>query len=248
MRLMLIDVGNTRIKLRDSSGKVSAISHGGVLDGLVSILPEKRNGSVHVSSVASEEFNLTLAVELKKAGYSDVFFAEVASQSLGVKCGYDQLNKLGIDRWLGVVAAYREIKDSVVVVDAGSAITIDLVDREGYHLGGYIQQGLNMSVRNLSRGTMASHMELESISGCESVEPGRNTRDAVERGAVLAAVGAIGCAMTRLGTGERGVVVTGGDGKRISSALMSLMGVSCVYRRDLVLDGLALLVVGGCES
>ena len=64
-----------------------------------------------------------------------VELAEVSAEAAGVTCGYKDFHQLGVDRWLALVAAYRKYAKPIIVVDAGSAVTIDIVDGDGLHLG-----------------------------------------------------------------------------------------------------------------
>ena len=67
--------------------------------------------------------------------------------------GYRDPERLGVDRWLALIAARERSKQPTVIVDAGSACTIDLLDSEGRHLGGYILPGLTAMGEALVRGT-----------------------------------------------------------------------------------------------
>lgn len=107
----------------------------------------------------------------------------------------DEPNRLGIDRLLSAYAASRQIdperrRGGMVVIDAGSAITIDFVDHESKFRGGAIMPGLELQARSLAAGTDA----LPQISWKESVSPklpAPNTRDAIYSGILLGTAGAI---------------------------------------------------------
>jgi len=66
---------------------------------------------------------------------------------------YEDPSRLGIDRLLAIEAAYRDVKGSLIVIDCGSAITIDAVSTDGKHLGGYIVPGFRLQMGSLLDGT-----------------------------------------------------------------------------------------------
>ena len=60
---------------------------------------------------------------------------------------------LGVDRWLACLAAHRTYQQDVLVIDAGTAITIDIVTSNGIHLGGYIIPGMASLGQTISLST-----------------------------------------------------------------------------------------------
>jgi type III pantothenate kinase len=152
-----------------------------------------------------------------------------------VTSGYRDPERLGVDRWLALIAARERSKQPTVIVDAGSACTIDLLDSEGRHLGGYILPGLTAMGEALVRGT---HQIQESKAvGKFCLDPGLDTSEGMASGALLALVGAIERVFYDLG--DRGsceplLIMTGGDAEKLGSSLRcpSYIGP------ELVLEGL----------
>ncbi len=70
----------------------------------------------------------------------NLFISETSAVSAGVRCAYADPSKLGIDRWLGLLAGYNKQHTSAII-DIGSAITVDVVNSKGNHLGGHIIPG-----------------------------------------------------------------------------------------------------------
>ena len=116
------------------------------------------------------------------------------------------------------------------MVDAGSAVTIDIVDADGLHLGGYIVPGLGLMHRALWEGTDQIKVELKQ--GVNIANPGVSTDEAVDKGCVLMLVALIESMVERY---QCLTVVTGGDGM----LLLEQLAVDAEYLPDLVLDGLA---------
>ncbi len=141
-------------------------------------------------------------------------------QSHGVTNGYREPGQLGADRWMAIVGAVAQYHAPVLVMDLGTATTIDLVDADRRHLGGVILPGPGTMVRALGVDT-----ELD-VSGAEgfgaelrhrSGQPQGDTMSAIAGGIVSAQNGALGEALAwfkqRLGeeAAERvKVIVTGG--------------------------------------
>lgn len=194
--------------------------------------------SIRVASVAGAEFDEALTEWSERQYTADIEFAVVSERAAGVEVGYDSPALLGIDRWLAVLAASKEESfERIIVVDCGSAITVDVLE-SGFHCGGYIVPGLR-----LMRGALfdeTSQVKVAESGSVAEAAPGRSTTEAVQRGVLLMAVSFIEGVCRRL-AGEAGeclLLLTGGDGP----AIQALLEVDVVVRQrhDLVLDGLAL--------
>jgi len=156
----------------------------------------------------------------------------------GVVNGYRDPQRLGLDRCLAVVAAYNLCKGACLVIDLGTAITVDLVACDGKHLGGYIAPGIA-----LLRGQLLAHTRrvrydfAETALALGDLSPGRSTAQAVERGCLLMArsyvSSQISLAHNPLGD-EFAIYVTGGD----AALVADFPSVNCVP--DLVFRGLAI--------
>jgi type III pantothenate kinase len=156
----------------------------------------------------------------------------------GVANGYAHPEKLGVDRWAALVGARRLQPGAVCVADCGTAITVDLLDAAGQHLGGLIAPGLNLMRRALIMGA-------HGLSGAERGTGeflACDTAAAMSGGARLAAAGLIERVLRdsarRLGE-TPALLLTGGDAEAIGAEL------DAPYRSipELVLEGL--LVIDG---
>ena len=241
-----MDVGNSRIKwgvLENGdirrTGHISqnAVKERG-LQALTTKLP-RRIDDVFVSNVAGNTFATRLSGVIGMHCECDVRFARSARRGWGVTNSYSQPRRMGVDRWVAMVGAWAEVQGACLVVDCGTAVTIDAVDDGGQHLGGQIIPGV---------GTMADALA-SATSDIPSVRPapgrgaadlgmfGRNTAAAVREGAQNAVAGAIDRAIRTLQSNayEPVVVLTGGDSSRILIAVCERP----VHRPHLVLQGLA---------
>jgi type III pantothenate kinase len=188
---------------------------------------------VLVASVAGERFEQTLLQAVASAWGVPVRFARTQAAAAGVRNSYADPARMGVDRWLAMLAAWQRCGEPCCVVDCGSAITIDLLGAEGEHRGGYILPGLRMMRQVL--GTATAGVLIEREIERFDLEPGCDTSSAVAHGTNL-----MFCSLAqrlphwweRRQPGAP-LLVTGGDG----ALFRELMGRG-EYLPDLVLDGL----------
>lgn len=126
-----------------------------------------------------------------------------SGEACGVVNRYEMPSQLGADRWAALVAARKRavatelFPPPAVVVNAGTAVTIDALDSEGVFRGGMILPGLRLMLRALAENTAG----LKLAPGAHREFP-TNTADALYSGAVDAVCGAIEKMRTRLAQGE----------------------------------------------
>ena len=99
-------------------------------------------------------------------------------QALGVTNGYEQPDRLGVDRWMALLGAAGMTASDCIVIDAGSAITIDLLRGDGRHLGGAILPGFNTSTEAFK--CIFSHIDFSHPAIAESAMPGCSTEAAIQ--------------------------------------------------------------------
>ena len=246
MSALLMDVGNSRIKwgVLDGgeirrTGHVARqrIAEQGLL-ALTTRIP-RRVDDVLVSNVAGTTFATRLSGVVGAHCECEVRFAQSARSGWGVTSAYRQPRRMGVDRWVALIGAWSELRSACLVVDAGTAITIDALDDAGHHLGGQIVGGMTMMMQALAASTDGIP-EVGPITGRGSADAaifGRTTAAAVREGARNAVAGAVDRAfrVLRAGGGEPSVVLTGGDASRILDALCE----PPLHRPHIVLQGLA---------
>ena len=157
---LLVDVGNTRIKwgvLRQGEiARTGSITLQKLRDvGLASLttrLPRKVD-DVLVSNVAGAAIATRLNAVIGLHCDTTVRFAHSQRNACGVTNSYRRPRRLGVDRWVAMIGAFSEFASSLCVVDAGTAVTIDTLDKSGQHLGGQIIAGLEMMTNALRDGT-----------------------------------------------------------------------------------------------
>ncbi len=236
-----LDVGNSSLKWRLMSG-AQRLGGGRLADSPAALVELLGAGPtvVHIASVRSEERNQELIDTFVLAGVP-FSFARSQRECAGVTNSYADIEKMGVDRWLVMVAAFADCGGPCVVVDAGTALTIDVVSGKGAHLGGYIIAGAGLSAKAL-----ADHTGRVRFAGEDRVSlvPGVDTEGCVHHGKWLAQLGAVMAALQQAevaigSTAE--VYITGGDAPALIS-LAGAQGAGWQYREELVLDGLAVVM------
>ena len=236
-----LDIGNTRCKWRTQSMRGDERNAGYcTLEGLLTqefacalANPPRR---IRVSCVRAQDVESAVREwGVGSFGIQPEFAVAEACRG-GVTNAYSEPHRLGVDRWLAMLAAFAELQTSLCVIDCGSAITADLVAADGRHLGGYIAPGLDML-----RGALLKHtakVRFDAMAPALELLPGTSTKHGVAAGTTLAVLGMVGkiiqtsrqlCANPR-------IVFTGGDGALIREAVEQ----PSEYRAELVIDGLAI--------
>lgn len=156
---------------------------------------------------------------------------EVVDNCLGLKLAYKDITKLGVDRWLNMLAVIgRSNGRANIVVSMGTAMTVDVINQQGRHAGGYIVPGLTTQL--LSLGERASALPVVEVVG--STKLGVNTSECIGHGVLKSSCSLIEVLAVEW-QGERPVVtVTGGDGAILSESL----NVQHDLRANLVFEGM----------
>ena len=244
--LLVIDAGNTRVKWAqvDQNGRLFAHQASTYTALATSTLSEAIAlvNDVVISNVAGEEVEKQLLTIIPKD--KNTVFASSQSEACGVVNSYQAVDSLGVDRWASVIAAWDINKQPCIVINAGTAVTIDAIARDnktkqGIYLGGSIMPGLQLMRRALAENT--AQLSADS-QGAYAAFP-KKTEDAIESGCINAIVGGV-VLQTKLLEKHSAflpkVVISGGDAVKIAEALNpQLKRVKIVD--DLVLLGLSII-------
>lgn len=235
--MLLIDIGNTRVKWRYGS-TAEVLERGdhprAAIAGLPGVIPATVTpAEIWVASVAGESVAAELARGCQQRWGLTPWFAGASAQALGLRNSYSEPGRMGVDRWLAMLAAWQPRQQQVAVIDAGSALTIDFVAASGQHIGGYILPGLDSMERALLSDTDRVRF---GTAARDCLEPGCSTEAAVYNGLLLSQAGAVRLALEQV-SGDCELVFSGGNGR----LLYDCLGLGGSVEVDLVLDGLALL-------
>jgi len=111
--------------------------------------------------------------------------------SIPVRADVEEPGRVGTDRLLAALVAHRRAGGACIVVDAGTAVTVDAVDETGTFLGGAIFPGPGLMARSLADGTaQLPHVEIAS-GAADGPAIGRSTEAAIRSGVTRALAGAV---------------------------------------------------------
>jgi type III pantothenate kinase len=191
---------------------------------------------VRIASVvksATEE----LGGYLTKKGFTNIEFV-TADQSCGLTFEYSNPVRLGADRIADALYAVKTFPDrNVIIVDAGSAITIEMVTKDKAYKGGAILPGLSTQLKSLSIATDALPFIENQIDNAEL--PGKSTEQCIMAGVLFGITGGINEIVNQLQEQLQEtplILGTGGD----FANLQPLLNFMSLYLPDLTLVGTAL--------
>lgn len=247
MTTLLVDIGNTRLRwcigdgIRCGPVTVRDYARSYLADLLAgewgALAPPDR---VVVSNVAGQAVATAVSATTQALWDVDAEYITALRSACGITNGYARPERLGTDRWAAMIAAHHQFSGPKCIVDCGTAVTLDVLDRDGRHLGGLILPGLTMMRGALVSGT--SDLTLESSEASQSANGllANETSDAIQGGTLymlIAAVDRISEDVASELPEDLCRVITGGD----APALLPLLAHSYHHEPDLVLKGLALL-------
>lgn len=241
--ILELDCGNSFIKWRLVKKGGLKAEHVGVVGSDAELIEAVRETGQRVefarlvsvrSDTETEQLMEAIAEQFKVVCERAQPVVELA----GVRNGYEDYQRLGLDRWLALVGAYQLSKSNCLVLDLGTAVTSDLVTRDGEHLGGYICPGMPLMRNQLCTHTRRIRYDQPAAEEARhSSAPGRSTAEAVERGCAIMLRGFVQAqlevAAAHLGN-DFSVFITGGD-----AALVEEMLPQARIVPDLVFIGLA---------
>lgn len=239
---LLLDIGNTCLKWAWAEGG-HIVDRGRLPDRAG--LPEvaRWSGGIEtpaelvVASVADDEYTRGVVAAIVGIHACSFRHLRTSAVSCGVRNGYDVPDQLGIDRWAAMIAAYHSHPGGVIVVDCGTAVTVDSIDAQGRHQGGVIMPGMKLMQGALLEGA-------NGITGARMRAQGgglaTNTEEGVAKGCWHAVAGMVERLVAR---GDMDIqsahtcVLTGGH----AHLLAPWLRFRCEIDEDLVLKGIGLL-------
>ena len=237
MNVLLLDLGNSRIKWR--LGEMHGIALN-VAELWQQCAPLPAAEKIIGCAVASPELQIQIGELFAHHWQASTTWLKVSRNALGIQNHYLRLDEQGCDRWAAILGASQLFpRQNVLVISAGTALVIDSLTHDGHFLGGTIAPGLGLMKAALHQATA----RLPFAQGQEQDFP-QATVDAIETGCLRAMLGAIELAQLKLEQ-ENGVETTillfGGD----AATLQALLNGKAIAVDNLVLDGLAALLAAG---
>lgn len=231
-RCLLIDAGNSSLKWAvTEDGHWRAQGRCDYSDA-ASLRAEVTAGSrCFIASVAAPANEAGLAALFESTAIAPIWLR--AEPEFGdLKNSYLNPQQLGVDRWMGLVAARQRTREAALVVSIGTAMTVDALSADGLFLGGVIVPGVALMRQSLLQGTA----QIGETAGQWAAFP-RATADAVQSGIVAALCGTIALQYAQLretaGTAPT-CLLTGGD----AAVVLPHLGVPAEHVPALILEGI----------
>lgn len=240
--ILEIDAGNTRIKWRT----LSAADHQLIASGVAAdenelfahFSGDTRLTVIRLSCVRGPDAIAQITEWAQTSLGIPVQVATVTRECAGVSNHYSDMSRMGVDRWLAMLAAFNRTRGACVIVDAGTALTVDAISDEGSHLGGYILPGRQLQAKVLQDNT---RIRLK-IEPSPTIDLGHDTEAAVLNGIYASQVALIEKVLRV--SGEKSdnlkLYLAGGDAPVLRDLLAQTDAFEVEVVSDLVLDGLRL--------
>lgn len=246
---LFIDVGNSRIKLALLDGDNYEYLGAFPVDKLVSTENSSHFFSqldcqpdhIYISSVAEAGIEMKLRDLIAELWQLLPVFMSAQSACCDIHNGYSQAHQLGVDRWMAMMGAREQTSGSFIVIDAGTAITVDAVI-DGEHKGGLIVPGIQTMRTSLLQEAANlnpdCHALIDSTQDKKSLGPlASDTQSAICGGTLYKAAAFVNNVIVDIQSqyiNHLDIYLTGGDGALISS----LLNIPNEYIEDLVLLGM----------
>lgn len=240
-QLLLIDVGNTRVKCLSAAGVMSG-------DDAAAVVHEKQFSSVFadllvnlpkpelvwVSNVAGDLARQALLEACQERWSLVPNFVEVTRDTAVLHNAYQRLPELGVDRWVAAHGARQLQSGLLLVIGCGTAITVDVVSDSDEFMGGAILPGLELAAQSLSQTAGIPLFEIHEYNNVI----GQTTADCVRIGVMNACAGGVEKIVAhlceRFDTNEINIIASGGA----APTVLSGTNLKVMYDANLVLRGL----------
>ncbi len=229
--IYLVDIGNTRLKyiaLTDNLSKTEneKLSVKTEINSIFSADISKHwlvNNWGNASKIIIASVNQKSQIEMLRLWAEEqsieIDIIESSECAHGVSTGYRHFEQLGVDRWLALIGAHHYYANkNIIVIDAGTATTVDVLMSNGQHIGGWIVPGVKMMQQSIIQGT--ANVITEDLSPSSSF--GDLTVNNVSNGCWAATLGLVTLAQKQIICSEKHqaiddivIVFTGGNGKAL---------------------------------
>ena len=232
MKRIFLDLGNTRYKWISSDelekGRVTFRSYPETepaLDVVRSIQGQCEYAHLIIASVKGKVFDQQLSKHLSNQQLAHEWLS--IGESPLIPPAYADWSQFGIDRYLNLVAAKDAYDCPLLVISAGTAVTLDLLDTAGLHAGGCIFPGLKLLQQSLSVAAaqiedVSLNLEKSVGSRLNGIVLGKSTADGVAGGTQTGFVGAINHIATEMQkeiSSDVTVLLTGGDAMSLNQTI-----------------------------
>lgn len=234
---LLVDIGNTRTKYIESKG-LGTLTPKSKANSAVTIQWLEAHWACYDSLIISSVSNkhiIELIVLWAKGNNISIKLIESEASRFGLISNYQSPEQLGVDRWLAMLGAISVYPDkNLLIVDSGTATTLDIVDSNGQHCGGWIVPGIEMMFTSLLANTSKISAEFEEDP---SIGFGDSTTSNVNHGCWATSVALIALALRESDKLKRkvdNIILMGGNGTK----LQGLLERESIVNNELIFHGL----------
>jgi type III pantothenate kinase len=236
--ILLVDAGNTRVKWRliaanDAEHRGEGACAHAELEQLADVL--RRHASIKRivgTNVAGNAIAERIATFARTSGVTPQWFTPTHF-CCGVTNLYERPAQLGADRWAALIGARHLHPHACLVVSAGTATTVDLLDAKGCFQGGLILPGVELMQRALTGGTA----QLPFADGHFTLTP-RCTADAIHSGCAQAQAGAVERMFRQIAAEPHALCLLGGGA---ADRFAGLLDIPLRRMDNLVLHGIEVI-------
>ena len=235
--IVLVDIGNSRCKyvfcVEGQLSPIQWLDNNDISADWLSINWQNVSRCM-ISNVRASALSEMLELWCKS---NQVEFTNITTEAEknGVSIAYQEPRSLGVDRWLALLAAAKLFKQkNILIVDAGTATTIDLLTATGQHIGGWVFPGISAMHESLQLNT--AHVQV-SATPIKQLALGTSTVDCVNNALWAGTIGLIEQAQDHAQLKHiyiDNIIVTGGNGEKLTD----LMTTEAVYVPSLIFYGL----------
>ncbi len=241
MKAYYLDIGNTSLKLATpAENRWKVLLHqryNDNIDSFLTFVRQKTGGESNIMYVSSVRKDITKKLRAEAPDLNVEILS--TSQIPGRLLNYTTVQTLGMDRFLGCMGAHHKKEKGVVVIDTGSACTVDYMDNEGVYQGGIIMPGIDILKKSMRRYLP----ELPEVSAnIPENWPGKSTQECLKwgvHGMVKAAIEKW-IHKYRAIDGEADVFITGGNSAYLQKLLMP--DIELIHGPELHFDGMIFFV------
>ncbi len=217
---VLVDIGNSRTKYQvEGAEQPVAVT---IANNLIEqAWLEEHWGNAKQVVVSSVKRGSLLDLVANWASSVNVHLTFVNSEKMrfGITNSYEQPELLGVDRWLSMIGGASKYPNTgLIIVDAGTATTLDVLDENGKHLGGWILSGIDLMLKQLGEHTSKVKYD---ISNEASIGFGQNTSECVNNAAWASTVSLIeaGIKQAQSEFAISQCILLGGNAEKLSSLI-----------------------------